>query len=284
MKWFRFYSEFRSDPKMRRMPIPHRYAFIMLLCLASENNERGTISGLDDDDIAFELEMSTEDWLTLKAKFKAKGLIDFEGDKIQITKWHERQFTSDSSAERVAKHRQKKKKQDCNVDKTVISNVTQTPCNVTETLVEQSVTSPSVSVYVSGSGSEFSNTHTPNSFKPSDPFGQPRRNFNSVKGTHRSCASDPWMASASNPKIEFRDWLVERHKRLGLKACNPADVASEIRGDYARAFDLWQEFQQFCQQQTKQPEEQFVDEDLTDFITQERAKLQQHQESINDEF
>jgi hypothetical protein len=110
MKWFRFYSEFRSDPKMRRMPIAHRYAFVVLLCLSGESENRGTISGLDDDDIAYELEMSTEDWLTLKAKFKVKGLIEFAGDTITIVNWGKRQFESDSSAVRVARHRASKKR------------------------------------------------------------------------------------------------------------------------------------------------------------------------------
>lgn len=134
MKWFRFYSEFRSDPKMRRMPIAHRYAFIVLLCLANESATRGTITGLDDDDIAYELEMDTEDWLTLKAKFKVKGLIYFEGQQITITNWEKRQFASDSSAERVARHRDKKKKQGC--------NVTETLGNGVETLVKRRVTPP----------------------------------------------------------------------------------------------------------------------------------------------
>lgn len=115
MKWFRFYSEFRSDPKMRRMPIQHRYAFIVLLCLAGESENRGVITGLDDDDIAYELEMSTEDWLTLKAKFRVKGLIEFEQDSIIINSWDKRQFESDSSAARVAKHRKSAKKRACNV-------------------------------------------------------------------------------------------------------------------------------------------------------------------------
>jgi hypothetical protein len=115
MKWFRFYSEFRSDPKMRRMPIAHRYAFVILLCLASESETRGVITGLDDDDIAYELEMPTEDWQTLKAKFRTKGLIEFERDRIIICNWDKRQFASDSSAERVARHREKTKKRPCNV-------------------------------------------------------------------------------------------------------------------------------------------------------------------------
>ena len=68
--WFKLHSDFRNDPKIKRLPIAERYAFIILLCLANESETRGTIAGLDDEDIAFELEMQSEDWQTLKAKFK----------------------------------------------------------------------------------------------------------------------------------------------------------------------------------------------------------------------
>lgn len=121
MKWFRFYSEFRHDTKLKRMPIAHRYAFVVLLCLASDQEQRGIISKLDDEDIAFELEMEHDDWQTLRAKFKVKGLIDFTSKgEIIITNWDKRQFSSDTSNERVSKHREKNKKQACNVTVTEV--------------------------------------------------------------------------------------------------------------------------------------------------------------------
>ncbi len=120
MKWFRFYSEFRTDPKLNRMPINHRYAFVVLLCLASDSSVRGLITGLDSEDLAYELEMPCEDWLTLRSKFKAKGLIDFDRDSITICNWDKRQFASDTSADRVARHREKVKKQVCNVTETLV--------------------------------------------------------------------------------------------------------------------------------------------------------------------
>jgi hypothetical protein len=115
MKWFRLYDEFQHDTKLRRMPIPHRYAFVILLCMANRSSVRGVILNLDDEDLAFELEMQTEDWLTLKSKFRAKGLIEPVQGGIKITNWDDRQFASDSSAERVAAYRRKKIGRDCNV-------------------------------------------------------------------------------------------------------------------------------------------------------------------------
>jgi hypothetical protein len=68
------------------------------------------------------------------------------------------------------------------------------------------------------------------------------RPFDQRKAVWKSICSDPWMQSSQNPLPEFKQWLYERYqahkKNLGL-----ADAASEIRNDYARASDLWQEYQ-----------------------------------------
>lgn len=87
MKWFRLYDDFRHDPKMKRMPIHHRYAFVVLLCLANESSTRGVVTGLDDEDLAFELEMNLEEWQALKAEFEAKGLVSVAGESIKICDW-----------------------------------------------------------------------------------------------------------------------------------------------------------------------------------------------------
>jgi hypothetical protein len=137
MKWFKFHSEFKSDPKIKRLPIAHRYAFIVLMCLANEGegDQWGKIN-LDDEDIAFDLEMTEEDWLTLKAKFKAKGFIDFEQGTITIRNWNKRQERKPSDQPeavkaRVAKHRASKK------DEPVTPcNALQGVCNATDQIRE----------------------------------------------------------------------------------------------------------------------------------------------------
>ena len=107
MTWFKFHSEFRNDPKIKRLPVAERYAFIVLLCLASEAETRGAITGLDDDDIAFELEMQVEDWKTLKAKFKVKGFIDFSQDEILIRNWDKRQYDKPSDHPEATRQRKR---------------------------------------------------------------------------------------------------------------------------------------------------------------------------------
>lgn len=108
-RWFRFYSEFRCDPKLSLMSPHHQWAFVILLCLANENNPRGFISKLSDEEISYQLRMALEEWQVLKERFRAKGMIEIIGlGHIKITKWDSRQFASDNSTERVRKHRQKK--------------------------------------------------------------------------------------------------------------------------------------------------------------------------------
>lgn len=105
--WFRLYHEFSTDPKIQMMPESYQRRFIMLLCLKSCN---GDVT-LQDEEVAFQLRISNDEWLETKAVFIAKNLIDNSNNPIA---WDKRQFVSDSSAERVAKHRERKKRE-CNV-------------------------------------------------------------------------------------------------------------------------------------------------------------------------
>lgn len=59
-----------------------------------------------------------------------------------------------------------------------------------------------------------------------------------------SCATDPWMAgSRFNPDPDFLQWLCAKRKKAGDKICEPDNVSSEIRNDFARAGTNWAEYQ-----------------------------------------
>lgn len=105
--WFRLYAEFAFDPKIQRMPEALQRRFVMLLCLRCSN---GDVT-LHDDDVTFQLRISNAEWAETKAVFVAKNLID---ESNNVIAWEKRQFVSDSSAERVRRHREKMK-QACNV-------------------------------------------------------------------------------------------------------------------------------------------------------------------------
>ncbi len=85
---------------------------------------------------------------------------------------------------------------------------------------------------------------------PKNPLAKENRSYNPVKGTLRSCASDPWMESEYNPLPIFKQWVYQRHKVAMEKreehrsSFTPslANAASEIRNDAVRAVDLWKEF------------------------------------------
>lgn len=100
--WFRFYSEFSHDPKVQMMTEAMQRRYIMVMCLRCSN----ALVTLHETEIAFHLRITDVELAETKALFISKGFID---DKWNLLNWDKRQFKSDSSAERVARHRENKK-------------------------------------------------------------------------------------------------------------------------------------------------------------------------------
>lgn len=109
-QWFRLYSEFAHDPKVQMLSEVNQRRLIMLFCIRCN----GDVT-LQDEQVAFQLRISMDEWLASKATFIDKNFINNDN---QVLNWDKRQFVSDSSAERVAKHRERMKQS---------SNVTVTP-------------------------------------------------------------------------------------------------------------------------------------------------------------
>jgi hypothetical protein len=109
--WFRLYSEFAHDPKIQMLSEAMQRRYVMLLCLRCSE----TLETLHETEIAFQLRLSTSELEETKQLFISKNFIDKQWN---LTNWDKRQFVSDSSTMRVAKHR-KKKKQESNVDETL---------------------------------------------------------------------------------------------------------------------------------------------------------------------
>ena len=104
--WFRLYAEFASDPKVQMLSEAYQRRLVMVFCIKCN----GGVT-LQDEEIAFQLRISNEEWADTKAVFMLKNFINSSNEVIN---WNKRQFVSDSSAARVARHREKKKQQ-CNV-------------------------------------------------------------------------------------------------------------------------------------------------------------------------
>lgn len=103
MQWFRMYAEFATDPKVQMLSEVMQRRLIMLLCMRCSND----LVTLHVTEIAFQLRISDDDLKETKSLFVSKGFID---EHWNVTNWEKRQYRSDSSAERVARHRENKKR------------------------------------------------------------------------------------------------------------------------------------------------------------------------------
>lgn len=100
--WFRLYAEFATDPKVQMLCEADQRRYIMLLCIRCSN---GDVT-LHDSEVAFQLRIADQQWLSTKETLLSKCLITADN---QPTAWDKRQRKSDSSAERVAEHREREK-------------------------------------------------------------------------------------------------------------------------------------------------------------------------------
>ena len=109
--WFRLYSEFAHDPKIQMLSEAMQRRYVMLMCLRCSE----VLETLHETEIAFQLRLSTDELDETKQLFISKNFIDKHWNLLN---WDKRQFVSDSSTMRVAKHRSKKK-QVSNADETL---------------------------------------------------------------------------------------------------------------------------------------------------------------------
>lgn len=118
MKWFRFYHDALDDPKVQRLPGDTFKFWVNLLCLASRSEERGLIVK-SIEDIAFDLRVRDDEAAAMLADLIARGLIDEHVEGLEPHNWGKRQFKSDNVAERVTKHRARKKDADVTLRETL---------------------------------------------------------------------------------------------------------------------------------------------------------------------
>lgn len=124
--WFKLYTEILHDPKMRRLTADEKWFWIVLLCLASESENRGTVSvtqtlpydvtdfvhvcGYAYNDTCGD-EIDPRDMITQALqKFTELGMIAIdEIGIITIKNFEKRQDTLLTPAERMKRYRVKKK-------------------------------------------------------------------------------------------------------------------------------------------------------------------------------
>lgn len=114
MQWLRLYHDTPNDPKWRVVavrsgqPVGNVLAvWMQMLVCASEAEERGTLEGWDDETVAAVLGYPPAVVTVIRACMQ--GLV-LNG--LRLTGWDKRQRASDTSAERVQRHRNKAKTPD----------------------------------------------------------------------------------------------------------------------------------------------------------------------------
>ena len=98
------YHEWATDPKIQMLSEADQRRFVMVLCFRCCN---GDVT-LHDEEVAFQLRVSIDEWMQTKTVLLDKNLINEDNTP---TNWDKRQFASDSSKSRVAAHRERKKKE-----------------------------------------------------------------------------------------------------------------------------------------------------------------------------
>ncbi|WP_316219320.1 hypothetical protein [Bradyrhizobium sp. SZCCHNR2026] len=127
-RWFRMYDDVINDPKVMRLPEAVRWQWVALLCCASKNGGRLPPA----DDLAFLLRLDLERLASVLETLQAAGLLDQDEEGIAPHNWNGRQFASDSSSDRVKRHREKKRNAASNVAGNDSGNVAGNgECNVT---------------------------------------------------------------------------------------------------------------------------------------------------------
>ena len=138
MTWFKLHHEIIDDIKIRRFTPQEKWAWIVLLSLASKSSDRGMVDA-DNDDLADYCEFNcTQDWLYYRDKLIAKGMLEINAfGSLTITHWIDRQSKkpSDDPArikDRVTKSRAKKKSESVSQPQGDVSRykALQVECNV----------------------------------------------------------------------------------------------------------------------------------------------------------
>jgi hypothetical protein len=112
LPWFRLYNETISDPKITTLSHEARWAWICCLCLASASAERGVLK-IGNVPVTFRelsgiVSVTVDETRTIVSQLMERGMLSQREDGAYVVdNWERRQYSSDSSTDRVRKFRQK---------------------------------------------------------------------------------------------------------------------------------------------------------------------------------
>lgn len=111
--WFRMQHKVAHDAKIQTLPIDLRWRWVECLCLASENDQRGTLPPVRQ--VAFTMRVTEAEATEVLERLVAAGLLDrSRSGGFHPHDWDDYQMESDSSAERTRRYRERKKKAEKN--------------------------------------------------------------------------------------------------------------------------------------------------------------------------
>lgn len=107
LPWFRLYHRIIDDEKIRLLAFEDRWHFIAVCCLKADGLLDEPDSDLKWRKVAVKLGVQLRELDEIKRRLFEVGLVDKD---MQPTAWEQLQYKTDTSTDRVRKHREKLKK------------------------------------------------------------------------------------------------------------------------------------------------------------------------------
>ncbi|WDL96385.1 DnaD domain protein [Alicyclobacillus sp. ALC3] len=113
MDWFRFYTETIHDRKIRRLPPAQRWLWVTVLAIARSSPEPGRLLISEGvpvvvADLVDAAAITRKDVNAGLQAFTEQNMLTVENGVYVVSHWDERQFSADSSKERVRRYRERK--------------------------------------------------------------------------------------------------------------------------------------------------------------------------------
>ena len=102
--WFRFHKDAVNNPKVQKLSGDDFKGWVNVLCIANDDGSIPTI-----EDVSFLLRETKEAVSSLFHTLVQSGLLVTVDETFQIYNWNKRQYKSDTSTERVKRHRERKR-------------------------------------------------------------------------------------------------------------------------------------------------------------------------------
>ncbi len=245
-RWFRMYDEMLDDPKVQMLPPELFKTWVNMLALASRSG--GALPSIEK--MAFALRVSNHDMQTRVDELILLGLIDITADgRREPHNWRKRQWKSDDSADRVRRHRERKRAEtgskplqetECNGDVTVTVTPPETESD-TEKKEDKTPLPPD-------GGLESPNTHL-EALKAFEAYnaralllGLPQASKltpdrkRRISARLRDFGQDGWTKALANLDTPFLRGLTEHRFRADLDfVCQPKSFSKLHDGGYAPA-------------------------------------------------